>query len=257
MSVSIVPAGGVFPDLTEDTIFTSVGKFNAASAVAIAPRWAISARHVGGGPGGNFTLPGFGVYPAGAVFACPFADIELIRFDSSILPVYSPIYYEPVPKNGDPLYRGKVTMVGYGDRATVRANGTGYDFLAADGLRHRTVNMIEDTTDIAFTETQTPWRTYFAENDNPTTAYGFIPPYGSIAGEGGVATGDSGGGWFIRKDKQWKLIAVTSARGKASGVASVWDYGGISFATALSMPKVRAWIEQTTGLRGEFSSRDQ
>jgi hypothetical protein len=257
MSLATLPAGGVFPDLTEDLTFSSVGKFNGASGVAIAPRWAISARHVGGGPGSVLTLPGVGSFTASAVIQCPFADIELIRFDSTVLPVYTPLSFENVPKGGDPKIRGKVTIVGFGDRGTVRGNGTGYDFLAADGLRHRTVNMIEDTADIAFTDTQVPWRTYFTENDNPTTTFGFIPPYGSIPGEGGVATGDSGGGWFIFENKKWKLIAVTSARGRAEGVNSVWDYGGLSFATAVSMPSIRAWIEKTMALRGEFGTKER
>lgn len=211
--------------------------------------WVLTARHINGT---SFELPGVGTFTVAGNYTHPNADIRLIKLSSPV-PSWSPIFYEDISKGGTALLSEKVTIVGYGDQATVRPDGGGYVYQGKDGNRHKTYNMIDGTTSIRFSESQTPWLCYFVENDNPQTATGLYGPWGWIPGEGGLASGDSGGGFFIKRNGKLFLVGVNSARGAAPNGGTVWDYGGVSFATCLSVPTVRAWIEGT--MAGRLRSR--
>ncbi len=240
-----VPASGVYPSPEEDTIFTSVGKFAGASGVAIAPNWVISARHVNGT---TFELPGVGTFNVVENYACDFADLRLLKLATNV-PSWTPILYEGTSKGKTLQFSEKVTISGFGETGTVRPDGGGYTQGPIDGKRHRTVNMIEGTVTISFQMWPgMTWLTYYVENDNPSTSSGLYGPHGWIPGEGGVGSGDSGGGWFLKRNGKWGLIAVTSSRGAPPG-GTVWDYGGVSFGTCLSVLKVRNWVERTMGVR--------
>jgi hypothetical protein len=253
IALSATPALGIYPTAPADTVFTSVGKFGGASGVAIAPRWVLTARHI---DGTTFELPEAGTFNVVENYSCPFADIRLVKLSASV-PAWTPIWHEPLGKGDSPRLSEKVWLVGFGDMGVLRQDGGGYVAQARDGNRHSAVNMVDGLAFIRFSESQTPWLTYFTELDDPNGGTGFFGPYGSIPGEGGVASGDSGGGFFVKRNGKFYLVGTISARGPAPNGGTNWDWGARSFATVLSVPTVRLWIETTMGLRSRSNGGER
>ncbi len=222
----------VFPDSGGvDARYTSVGQFSGSSAVAIDPRWVLTAEHVNGGS--VFTLPGFGDFNVVQNVAPPIVngvrpDLRLLRVDRDI-PAFTRVDVRAVVGR-------VVTLVGFG--ATGGETAGGWNPNLNPGTRHAARNVVDGVTDISFSSTP-PFEPYWnalyytlsAPND-PTR----------VAGEGGLAGGDSGGGFFYNFGDGDRLVAVNSAIGAATSGGNALDYGGFGFGTQLGDPAATAFI---------------
>ena len=131
----------------------------------------------------------------------------------------------------------ETTWVGYG------VTGTGLTGKTAFPDARLGMNNIVD----AFGEDIDVWtNTFVSDFDSPDGqndffGFGAIP----LAGEGNVATGDSGGGVFARVDATEYLVGITAFAG-FDDEANDGDYGDISGATVIQ--NFENWIETTSGV---------
>lgn len=212
----------IVPNTGEDTIFTGVGMLSGGSAVAIGSNWVITARHVGG-MDVNF---GSGWITAAQRYDHAQADISLLRFDGNPFSTYYEIdYSNTIGKT--------VTLVGFGDTGT--ANAYGYSLSGGFGTRRKANNLVEGITGVSFGS-----GSYF------TAYYYDLDPVGGdgwVENEGGLAYGDSGGGWFVDYGGTQKLVAVNSFiyDFNNDGSPLSWgDWGG-----GVNLSDYQSWIEST------------
>ncbi|MCU0315820.1 MAG: hypothetical protein MUC92_04445 [Fimbriimonadaceae bacterium] len=241
LALVVAPSAfAVFPNQSEDNQFLSVGRFSGASAVAIAPNWFISAEHVNGTTvllnGQTYNVVENIVAPLTPnVFGNPptiaeRADLRLLRVAETV-PVgqFSSMFFGNAT--------GRIaTMVGFGDTGIQTANG--YSITSgSSGTRRRAQNVIDGLA-VARFDNGPGWLTYYYTLDNPSSS-------NYLAGEGGIAGGDSGGGWFVFDNGEWKLTGISSAIGRLDGSASLgaFDWGGNGFGVALG--RYESWIVQT------------
>jgi hypothetical protein len=238
-------AFGVYPDSGPDTTFTWVGTVNGASGVVIAPNWVITAQHVGGN---SFTVNGT-TYNADATYDAPTYDLHLMHFGNTFGGYY-PLF------NGDPLLQN-VTLVGFGQTGTARADGTGFLNAGGGGTRRAATNRIGLLQNLDYNGWSTPC--VIADLDAPA-GNNLSAPYnrdwfgdgGATANEGGLLGGDSGGGWFINVAGQWQVVGVSNYIFYDDSVAPPGDpdpylaYGiSASSAANLTDAGVRDWVRTT------------
>lgn len=237
LALSASSAFAVFPNNGVDTEYTSVGRFGDASGVAIDTRWVLTAQHVNGSV---FSLPGYGdfnVVTIGgvlqnfepAVVAGKRPDLRLIQVDRD-LPFFTKI------DTRVPLF-GTVDIVGFGDTGT--EGGGGYDVPdTANDTRRQASNRIEGLEDISFSPTGEPyWSTMYYRLDSPTSP-------GRVPNEGGLAGGDSGGGFFYDFGDGARLVATNSAIGSETPTSSLFAYGAYGFGTYLGDEQAQSFLRQ-------------
>ena len=180
-----------------------VGSVNVGSAVAVGRRFMATNRHFSTVPGDTVTVEGVD-YTVEEVINAPafsgdFPDLRLLKVATPL-----PGYYS--------LYDG-VFNVPNKDLIVV---GTGYS---------GTINEIDSTwTWSTSTGREKRWGT------NEFTNFAWIPSgnlqsfviqvnfnFGDTAFEAGIASGDSGGGFFFKDGGEWKLAALPAYVGNLSG----------------------------------------
>ncbi len=223
--VTSIPALAVAPDYWGlDLEFDAVGGIHhlgdpyfSASGVAIGPRHALTARHVGGT---RFTVAGE-MHTWIQRHNHPVYDLSVLEFGED-LPTWIRIA-------DSSTVGATLTMVGYGGTGWVNAAGDGYDI---DPTRDSTRRKANSALDFK-------WR-------DPNSD---VPHLMSYLVEDGCAVavgGDSGGGWFI----DGELVGVTSAFFSTNQNLPYYGFasqnGGVPyFGTAaidLTDPSVKDWL---------------
>lgn len=188
------------------------------SAVAIGPHTILTAGHVASG---NFTL-GNQTFRAISTEMAPLVnkkavDLRIVR-TSDTLPGWYNIAKSVSAKS-------TVTMVGYGMTGVVNAAGTGYTINGGSGTRRAANNTIDSKT------------TY----DPGPSLVSMLEK----AGEGVLAGGDSGGGWFV----SGQLVGISAFT--LSTVTGKPDYGFAtkgyfgSGAIDLTNATLQSWLTAT------------
>jgi len=157
--------------------YNFVGTLNGASGVLIGADLVLTAKHVGAG---TFNLPGIGSFNmiANSAVSDPNSDLTLFRIDTGGMTLQHATIDVSQMIAGD-----TVTMVGYGWSGKLNGSGTGYDINVAPGVR-RKADAIYEFTD------------YIEDVPNNYLAgFSLIAPLRQN-GQGALAGGDSGGGWF-------------------------------------------------------------
>lgn len=219
--------------------FTFVGQVNGASGVVVAPNWVLTAQHVGSGV---FTLNGVNYTPDQAFNAdgtggIPITDLTLMHFTASFSTWSSP-YYGTVTGQ-------LMTMVGFGGAGSFRADGTGYDVFGG-GSRLKGFNMASTVA----TE-QLPWlgnasveAIEYDLDGNGIDTFGDGGPVLDINGrsvEGGLAGGDSGGGFFMDVAGVQRLVGTNDFIFDAQNNNNNFDFG--DGGGAIYLGAYQNWIE--------------
>lgn len=173
-----------------------VVNFNSSSAVAIAPRWLITAAHVADDFGNtSFNVGGTTFNQIGEVYH-PVADFALIEVDAD-LPTFYQIYTDPLVTSTTPTdLRDEVLMVGYGGIGAL-VDATNFNVnTVGRGTKRWAHNRIdaEFTYVGGFGNTNDGFQMFFDTSDSPN--------------EGGGSIGDSGGAVFIDHGGTWELAGV-------------------------------------------------
>jgi len=257
-----VPAPAVFPDNPTND-YKAVGMIGNVTGktfkqngcgVAIAPTWVVGVAHVGG----NVFVEEKTVYPI-----IKKITIKLKDGESPDLALYQ--LAKPVPYQAEFLNRplktaeikngAEISIVGYGNTATLRGDGKGWDpAKGSEGVRRVATNRIdlaeEDRYNIG-TAASPKWKTSDAiayDLDKPGDDSFSSLGGGATSKEGGMGAKDSGGGWFINDNGKPKLVAVGASVGLLKGaMTSPYRYGGIGFGVYLW--SYRDWIGKTAGLK--------
>ena len=233
-------AFAVFPNNGADTQFTSVIRVGNESGVAIDARWILTAQHVANP--GTITV-GNTVYNViedhvPPVIALQRPDLRLLKVDND-LPAFTKI------DTRVPLL-GTVDIVGFGVSGVEVAGGYGLpgDPGNAAGTRRRATNRIEDLATVTFAPNNVPTNDYpeFTVMYFDLTAPGAV---GRTSNEGGVAGGDSGGGFFYDFGQGRRLVATTSGNGSLTNADGTYQYGsGVGFGTYLGDPMAQSFLRQ-------------
>lgn len=214
-TVSGTLAQAVVPDTGPDPLFTFVGRIGGASGTAIMSRAVLTAKHVGGT---TFTLGGVN-YQAVARIDHPTADISILNFGVD-LPGWHML--------GDSAALGStLSLVGYGDTGSVNAAGNGYDVFAGGGVRRAGTNILHDRV--------------FVTNYGPS-----MLSYLNANGDGVLAAGDSGGGFFVGN----RLVGVNSFIFTLNQSLPNYGFASLNGGTAyfgsgaidLTDPGLRDWV---------------
>lgn len=222
----------VFPNLGPDTHFTSVGMFGGASAVAIDPFWVLTVAHVNGSTFstpelGNFTVVENHLAPGGV-------DLRLLKVDHAITN-YTRILDMDMTNQ-------RVSIVGFGATGDPSANG--WTITGNDGLRHSALNMVEGVETIWFDQSGFPnWTTWYYELDKQGSGAGVYGANGWIPDEGGMFSGDSGGGWFTNFNGTDYLVATNDAIDDALPGGTLTDYFQRGYGVQLNNPLYSSWIQ--------------
>ncbi len=168
-------------------------------ATAVGPHHAVTARHLGLGPGSLLSFGGL-TYPVLAATNAPNSDFALVELAGS-LSSFAPLYTEtnevgrPLVVFGRGTRRGNPVLAPDGSGAL-----RGWSWAGNDGRLRWGTNVVADT------DTGTA--------DNGFAGDVLVGTFGPDAGAstGTLSTGDSGGGVFVRDDAgQWCLAAVNYA----------------------------------------------
>lgn len=191
-----------------------IGSWNGSTAVAIAPSWILTAKHVGGFPGLTYTIQGES-FVAAEVIPHPTLDVELIRVDG-ILPGFHRL--------GDQPQRGDLVVLGgMGVTAGADFELGGYDWTGPRGETWgaNTVAFVGTYIGITF--------------DAPGSE-------GNVPHEGIFAVNDSGGGLFtVGADGELELTGIA---------VSVFGWGASAWGTtafSLSVTRWGDWAREITG----------
>ena len=228
---------------TVESGFPYVGQVNGGGGVVFAPHWVASASHLGLG---DFVLNGVTYHP----------DFHVTRsdFDTTIYH-FSTTFSDVADLYSGPILGKEITMVGYGFSGTQRADHLGYNLAGSQGVKRSATNTVGQIG--TFPENGGTFHYIAADLD---TADPQTPgPYsrdqfgdgGPTANEGGVAGGDSGGGWFVSDGGVMKLAGIINFSlaaddaPKDQGPANLlYGYGGSGAADFTEGP-VRDWVDAT------------
>lgn len=212
-----------------------LGSWNGSSAVAISPRWIISAQHVGGVPAGLFHMHGAS-YEADLIVRHASQDAQLIRLTSD-LPGWHGLATLPAPITGntshptnDPrletaaiVSNTSVLLAGMGRTAGAQLPGGGWDWTgpAQETWGENVLVGVFNTLIGARFDLNGPE---------------------SLAFESSYASNDSGGGMFLPfADGSLRLIGV------AVGTSPFGRTIHGSMAYALDLAPLLPWIESVVG----------
>ena len=184
-------APGTVSDV-DDPSWSFVGKVNGASGVLVAPDLVLTAKHVGVGMASSFALPGIGTFSVTSVFNNPTSDLTLFRIST--------------PQSNwarittTDSYHKDVQMVGFGGSGVLNSGGTGYDINIGAGTRRAAPGYVEGYADVQFSASD--------------PLFSFIVSPLRHNGQGALVGGDSGGGWFMLEDGQYRLVGTNSYIGR-------------------------------------------
>lgn len=229
----VIPAMSlaVFPNLGVDARYKSVGKFGGASAVAIDPFWVVTAAHVNGS---TFVSPELGSFNVVENHVLSGVDLRIVKLDRAMTNYTRILDMDMTNK--------QVAIVGFGGTGTTSANG--WSLTGTDGNRHAAQNMVEGIETISFDNSGVPnWTTWYYELDKQGSGAGMYGANGWITGEGGMAPGDSGGGWFTNYNGNDYLVATNDAIDGAPPGGTSYDYFQRGYAIQLNNPLYSSWIQ--------------
>jgi len=182
-----------------DPRFSFVGQIGEASGVLVAPNKVLTVKHIGTTA---FTLPGVGTFNAISRAEHPDADLSIITIDANIS------NFATISNTELWSTRSSIVMTGFGNTGALRDDGTGYDVVGNTmGVRRAAIGHVDDfavydlSSEPAFNSPETG----DASSASPT-----ILSLLRQNGEGALASGDSGGGWFIEEGGQWRLVGINS-----------------------------------------------
>jgi hypothetical protein len=186
-----------------------------ASAVAVGPRTVLTASHVGAG---NFVLNGVAYAMTSTAVAPKIkgsnVDLRVVELASDL-----PGWYQlgtAAPTNAT------VTMVGYGSTGVLNAAGNGYT-LKKGGTRRADENQVTKHTTF--------------KGEGPTITSLLNGP-----GEAVLASGDSGGGWFING----KLVGISAFTYTNNARKAAYGWGKSAYfgsgAIDLTNKAVASWV---------------
>ena len=193
------------------------GRWVGVNGTPIGPRHFITAGHVGGGLGSAFRYRGAD-YTASAYYDDPNSDLRIWKVNKS-MPAWAPLWTSA----GTEVGRG-LTVFGRGRPRgeEVRANGVrkGWRWGAGDSAQSWGTNIVNSTVK-------------GGAGVGSLLRFNFTP--GGTIYESALATGDSGGGVFLKDGTTWKLAGVNyavdgpfSLIGSGTGfLASLHDTGGL------------------------------
>lgn len=235
-----------FPDQSADAFFDHLGMVGSGSSAngsgtIISPNHVLTAKHV---TGSRFFMSDngtsfFGFVDAVARLDHPGADISILTFAPNTFSSWTrPLYGDHVGE--------EVTIVGFGNTATLRGDGTGYNISGGAGIRRVTRN----TADFRTTGLNGPTDiTLEYDLDGAPGAPQDANTYGSgnpITNEGGMLPGDSGGAWLVNNGG-WRIVGVNSyifsvgGNGGNGGYSAFLDWG--DGGGAVDLDAYDDWIE--------------
>jgi hypothetical protein len=208
--------------------WTHVVSFNGSSAVAIAPNWLLTARHVADDLGNTSVTVNSVVYNQIGEVYHPTADLALVELDKN-LPGYYDVYTGTYPTQQG--QRKNVLAVGYGNTGTVASTTTYTWGNTGRGTKRWGTNKVDFETSVGGT-----W---------PTEAIYMGFNTADSDNEAGGNIGDSGGGVFINDAGTWKVAGIMIT------VTGSNPYTGL---VAANVQDYHSWITDTVGVIPELSS---
>jgi len=210
------------------------------SCVAISPTWVIGVRHASGQ---TVEVDGKVYKVAKEVRHPNDADLVLLQLDGKVPNPSSLGFLE-----FDQLKGKEVKIVGCGRGGSLAGDG----FVTEAGSereRRSAMNTIDGTQpmQINFGTPGSPKiftsqvLLYDIDGDSvpERNVMGSAKP---VAGEGGHADRDSGGGWFVKRDGEWKLVALCAYVHTGNAKAK---YGFGSIGSAVYLNVYKDWIKRT------------
>jgi hypothetical protein len=202
--------------LTADSVWSFVGSMGGASAVAIGPRTVLTAGHVAAD---DFQL-GSQTYRFASTSLAPTVkkkpvDLRIVQLADTL-----PGWYEVAKSVSS---KSSVTMVGYGQTGVVNSVANGYEITGGAAVRRAGQNTI----------------TSKSTTDRGPSLLSML----DTAGEAALASGDSGGGWFVKG----KLVGISAftynkdARKATYGFSKKAYFG--SGAIDLTNSTLQAWLK--------------
>lgn len=244
LALGLLAAGNalaIFPDYGRDTQFSSVGFFTntggaIGSGVAIDPHWVLTAAH--DGTTGTFTIPGatdaenqnFTVIESfvAPTTATSSPDLQLLHI-AETLPSFTRIDLRS-PEGAI------ATLVGAGITGTEISGG--YSIPGnGQGVRRKATNRIEGFADITDADDNFLYTGLYYDLSSPSSP-------NRVANEGGIAGGDSGGGWFVDFGDGPRLVAVSEGIVGPNGGDDYFVYGAFGFGESLGAPEAQSFLNQ-------------
>jgi len=238
LGLSAVPVQAVLFHATDDPAFNSTapggsltnsgwqyqGTWGDVLGIPIAPKYFLTAKHVGGSIGNALVFQGIS-YPTTAVFDDPETDLRLWRVCGTF-PLHAPIYTNRDEVGKSLVVFGRGTRRGPVVTTTLltqtRTNGWQWSFY--DGVMRwgeNTVAQIVDAVDVTGASVGQLLAATFEAGQGPNECH--------------LSVGDSSGGLFLQDGAEWKLAGVNYAvdgpyNTASSGEgfpAAVFDEGGL------------------------------
>ena len=196
------------------------GKWGSFIGTPIAPNYFITAGHVGGGVGQNFTY-NWKPYTTTAMFDDPNSDLRIYKVNGTF-PSYAPLYTQPWEIGKQMMVVGRGAQRG----SEVRVNNVlkGWKQGYSDSIQSWGDNVVDAAVS--------------GGTGNGSLLRFSFTRVGGTGNESILSAGDSGGGVFIKDATTWKLAGINkSVEGvfsysgaTGSGFnASLFDAGGLYF----------------------------
>lgn len=187
------------------------GTWLAYLGTPIAPRYFITAKHVGGSTNDTFGWNGYTYHPVGFV-DCPTTDLRIWRV-AETFPRYAPLYTGTNEVGRPCVVIGRGTQ--RGAPVVVEGVTNGWHWGAGDGVQRWGENVVEETLTIA---------------ELPGEYLRMAFNRGSSSNECHLSVGDSSGALFIADGGTWKLAGIHST---VDGYFSVDGQNSNKFLAAL------------------------
>lgn len=201
----------------DSSIVGSTSSGGGCGVIAIAPNFALTARHVGVNAGSGVYFAGKR-YVVSQVHTFGTADLRLLKLKNSSggdarLSKFAPLYTR------SDEYGKQIVLGGYGKGrgSTLYNNGKAYGYGWGSSAKRFGANKIDGQ------------RTLSAGGyTSQVLSIDFDAPgsYSAVKYEAANAVIDSGSGWFVKDDGVWKTIAIANAveRGGSSWYKNSWGY---------------------------------
>ena len=163
------------------------GQFGSFLGTPIAPRYFITAQHIGGNVGDPFVFHGE-TYTTTAAFSDPTSDLRIWQVDHAFAD-YAPLYRSGTETGLELRVFGRGTQ--RGAEMTLADRPRGWAWGASDGVQRWGRNVVVGTPTF---------------DGAPFVQASFDSP--GLPDEAHLSVGDSAGGLFVQEDGLWKLAAV-------------------------------------------------